>query len=61
MLVVGLLDPIVNCHGPSGAVAVLAAAPIGDVLVVVAADLVVPVAIEDERSAAALSWHESDG
>lgn len=47
VFVVGLFDAIVNCHGPAGTVAILATAPIGDIFVVVAADLVVPIAVKN--------------
>ena len=60
VLVVGLLDSIVNCHGAARAVAVFAATPVGDVFVVVAPNLVVPVAVEDERRSASLSWNKCD-
>lgn len=58
MLVVGLLDAVVHCHRSARAIAVFATPPIGDILVVVATDLVVPVAVEYERSAASLSGHK---
>lgn len=58
MLVVGLLDPVVDGHRPAWTVAILAAAPVGDVLVVIAANFVVSITVKDKRRAAALGWHE---
>lgn len=60
VLVVGLLDPVFHCHRPTRTVPVFAAAPVGDVFVVVAAHFVVPVAVEYESRSAALSGNESD-
>lgn len=61
VLVVGLLDAIVDGDGPAWAVSVLAAAPIGDILVVVAPDFVVTVTVKDEGRAATLGGHKGDG
>lgn len=58
VLVVGLLDSVVHCNRSAWTIAVLAAAPVGDVLVVVASDLVVSITVEYERSSAPLSGYK---
>lgn len=60
MLVICFLHSIVDGHRSAGTVAVLAAAPIGDILVVVAADFVVSVAVEYERSPSSLGWNKGN-
>lgn len=58
VLVVGFFNTVVHCHRPTWTVSILAAAPIGDVLVIVASDLVVPIAVEYERSSTSLSGNK---
>lgn len=58
VLVVGFLNSVVDGHRPAGTIAVLTAAPIGDVLVIITAHLVVSITVKDERCAAALGWHK---
>lgn len=61
VLIVGLLHSVVHRHRSAGTVAILTAAPVSDVLVIVAANFVVAIAVEYEGSAAALGGHECYG
>lgn len=61
MLIVGLLNSIIDRHRPTWTVAILATAPICDVLVIVASDFVISVAIENKCSSASLSWNKCNG
>lgn len=61
MLVVGLFDPILDGHRSAWTVSVLAAAPISYVLVIITSNLVVSVAVEDERRSAPLGGNKCDG
>lgn len=58
VFVVRLFDPVLNCHRASRTVSILAAAPISYVLVIITPNLVISVAVEDERSAASLGGNK---
>lgn len=60
VLVVGFLNAIVNSYSAPWTVAILAAAPISDVFVVVAAHFIVSIAVKYKCSSAPLSGHKSD-
>lgn len=60
MLIVGLFDPVIHSHCSSRTIPVFTTTPIGDILIVIAANLVISVAVEYKRCSTPLSWNECD-